>query len=459
MKQLTDDGAYYDASTLAFSPTQHQEHFTRDRHREEGCSSSAACSSDDLCSMLANSPRAPAHHSAEATRQTGTTATTCRPLARQGYASPLFNDHHHHQLELSLSVGAPSPSPPHRSGAAELGQPQSPLARCLGQLLVPAPHSSTSSTSPVFGDLFVTLTPLGFTAEDPDADRCLQRLAELVEVTVLVNQQQRRLAHNHDDDHHRQRHHRGGGSDNGNGEEEMDGDGDGDCYEQTAEEEDTTFDLHHFSLEPPVMDLNAGSITHTLQWLFRVLQVEPQCAVGALVYLQRVVAAGVRLTERNYEPLLVGAVLLASKVWDDLSTVNVDFAAALPHYSLRSLARLEVLLLKHLDWRAGVSRSEYTRAYFDLTVKEQVVVTAGEEEEEEQEVVVAIAAAQVTVAAATATTTTTTTTTAATTATTTTTKRGDNTMPEQQVVEVGDEVDEEKEKEKQLLLLFTSLSS
>lgn len=138
-------------------------------------------------------------------------------------------------------------------------------------------------------------------------------------------------------------------------------------YRRGIPADNGAFDLANFSTDGAVIEPSPGSISHVLGWLFRVLQIEPQCCVVTAVYLQRIVARGVRVTRRNYEPLLLAAVLLATKVWDDLSTINEDFMQAMPHYTLRSLNRLERVFVQRLGWDCYVTRAEYTEFYFGLT--------------------------------------------------------------------------------------------
>ena len=58
----------------------------------------------------------------------------------------------------------------------------------------------------------------------------------------------------------------------------------------------------------------------------------------ALVYIERLDAlCGVRLTPDNWQRLAMTCLMLASKVWDDESYENQDFAAACPPDTVRRL--------------------------------------------------------------------------------------------------------------------------
>ena len=126
------------------------------------------------------------------------------------------------------------------------------------------------------------------------------------------------------------------------------------------------FNVDNFTDGEPAIKPNPESIARSLNWLFRALQIEPQCCVSLAVYLQRARARGVVVSRQNYEPLLVSAVLVSTKFWDDLSTLNCDFAQALPHYSLSGLNRMEAQFIRTLQWTLHIPRQEYTHFYFHL---------------------------------------------------------------------------------------------
>ena len=134
---------------------------------------------------------------------------------------------------------------------------------------------------------------------------------------------------------------------------------------RTGVRKKSEFDLGNFS-KRGLMRTTARSVTQVLVWLFEVLQIEPQCSVVTAIYLHRILDRGVVLTKRNFESLLLACTLLASKVWDDLSTVNEDFCTVLPHFSLLRINRLEQKFIGRLGWSCHVTRQQYTEVYFDL---------------------------------------------------------------------------------------------
>lgn len=58
--------------------------------------------------------------------------------------------------------------------------------------------------------------------------------------------------------------------------------------------------------------------------------------------------------------------LLASKVWQDLSSWNVEFASVYPQFSVDAINQLELQFLKCVNWDLYISSSLYAKYYFAL---------------------------------------------------------------------------------------------
>eukprot|EP00948_MAST-09A_sp_MAST-9A-sp1_P001846 g1846.t1 len=72
------------------------------------------------------------------------------------------------------------------------------------------------------------------------------------------------------------------------------------------------------------------------------------------------------LTPVNWQSLVFIAMVLASKVWDDLSMWNVDFSQVQPSFTLKRVNQLEVAFLTILDFNVRVTASQYAKYYFQL---------------------------------------------------------------------------------------------
>jgi len=103
--------------------------------------------------------------------------------------------------------------------------------------------------------------------------------------------------------------------------------------------------------------------------IFQKSQMEVDGIIVSLIYAERVIKESggcIRPTELNWRSILLCCMMLASKVWDDLSMINVDFSNISETFSLRRINQLELEILKCLDFNVSVSASEYAKYYFLL---------------------------------------------------------------------------------------------
>ena len=79
-----------------------------------------------------------------------------------------------------------------------------------------------------------------------------------------------------------------------------------------------------------------------LSTLFEMGQLSAECSIVCLIYVERLMEmANVPLLATTWRSVLLCGMLLASKVWQDLSSWNVEFSQIVPQYSLASINRLE----------------------------------------------------------------------------------------------------------------------
>ena len=111
-----------------------------------------------------------------------------------------------------------------------------------------------------------------------------------------------------------------------------------------------------------------GSVSALISHIFSHTQLNPECAIIALIYIERLASLPPHplITAANHIPLLVTALLTASKVWDDNASFNVDFTSVFPLFSLQHLGRLERTFVSQLQWTLYISSSEYAKYYFAL---------------------------------------------------------------------------------------------
>jgi len=123
-----------------------------------------------------------------------------------------------------------------------------------------------------------------------------------------------------------------------------------------------------------VPSLSVSTVYAFLHNLFTNTQVEHECLLIMLVYIERALhghnGRGLRLTIANWKAVLLTALMLASKVWDDFSMINVDFSAVCSvggnNISVARLNALESRLLEALDYRVFITGPEYAQVHFRL---------------------------------------------------------------------------------------------
>jgi hypothetical protein len=111
------------------------------------------------------------------------------------------------------------------------------------------------------------------------------------------------------------------------------------------------------------------TITEFYRSVFEKSQMEHECIIITLIYVERLVKATKgRLCIRydNWKSIVFACMIMASKVWDDLSMWNVDFSQVLTGFDLQRINELELAVLDALHYNVKVPASEYAKYYFHL---------------------------------------------------------------------------------------------
>jgi len=101
--------------------------------------------------------------------------------------------------------------------------------------------------------------------------------------------------------------------------------------------------------------------------LFKSVQLSSECSIVCLIYVERLMeVAKVPLLACTWRPIFMCGLLLASKVWQDLSSWNIEFSSVYPQFSLESINKLELNFLRNVKWDLYISSSCYAKYYFAL---------------------------------------------------------------------------------------------
>jgi len=117
------------------------------------------------------------------------------------------------------------------------------------------------------------------------------------------------------------------------------------------------------SLDRPSED----AIFHTIKSIYGVAEFSPECLVISLLFIERLrTLTGVPLLVSNWQPILLASMVVAQKVWDDQSLLNVDFSVICNAYTVQDINKLEKKFLELIEYNVSITASLYASYYFEL---------------------------------------------------------------------------------------------
>lgn len=109
------------------------------------------------------------------------------------------------------------------------------------------------------------------------------------------------------------------------------------------------------------------TILKFLRSIFSKLGLNTESCIICLVYIDRLKERNsLLISQENWRPVILAILLVSSKVWDDISVWNVEFAECFPIFGLKMINQMERTMLEALDYQLYISSSEYAKYYFAL---------------------------------------------------------------------------------------------
>ena len=157
-------------------------------------------------------------------------------------------------------------------------------------------------------------------------------------------------------------------------DDDDDGDGDGDDNNDGVSAKDET--------KLP----SVRRIREFIDYVFTKAQLEIDGLIIAFIYLERLLERASRdnvnlLYNKNWRTLCFISLVLASKIWDDFSMDNADFAVVWKPTTLKRVNQLERKVLELLRYNVSIPASDYAACYFKLR---SLVTSLGLKEDELQ---------------------------------------------------------------------------
>lgn len=112
---------------------------------------------------------------------------------------------------------------------------------------------------------------------------------------------------------------------------------------------------------------DVDSIYKYLAMIFKAERLDAECGIMCLAYIERMITlTGLTLDPVNWRRIVLSALILASKVWEDQSVWNVDFLPVFDNLTATDLNKLERQFLALLQYNVSLTASLYAKYYFEL---------------------------------------------------------------------------------------------
>eukprot|EP01111_Echinosteliopsis_oligospora_P009341 TRINITY_DN2723_c0_g1_i1.p1 TRINITY_DN2723_c0_g1~~TRINITY_DN2723_c0_g1_i1.p1 ORF type:complete len:383 (-),score=98.19 TRINITY_DN2723_c0_g1_i1:213-1361(-) len=104
-----------------------------------------------------------------------------------------------------------------------------------------------------------------------------------------------------------------------------------------------------------------------LAMIFKAERLDAECGIMCLAYIERMIScSGFTLDQLHWRRVVLSALILASKVWEDQSVWNVDFLPVFDNLTAKDLNKMERQFLALLQYNVSLNASMYAKYYFEL---------------------------------------------------------------------------------------------
>lgn len=135
--------------------------------------------------------------------------------------------------------------------------------------------------------------------------------------------------------------------------------------EKYISENPKAFDKERIDLlrKTPTQEDIAGFI----EAIYDLAQFSAECCVICLIYINRIIAlTQMPLLPTNWRPIVLVALMIAQKMWDDRYLTNSDFAYIYPFFDNQQLNDLEMKFLELIQYNTHIKFSIYTKYFLEL---------------------------------------------------------------------------------------------
>lgn len=130
---------------------------------------------------------------------------------------------------------------------------------------------------------------------------------------------------------------------------------------------DATTNRPLFNQPQPLDGPTEQSIFQIIKSIYTIAEFSSECLVISLLYIERLCSTTKQpILICNWQPILLSAMVVAQKVWDDRCLSNADFSVIAASYSLKDVNELEKQFLQKLQYNVSITASLYASYYFEL---------------------------------------------------------------------------------------------